>query len=51
MVELIKELADFALMFSVGWLTFEIYAIAQEARGNPETERLVDERCRRHPKF
>jgi hypothetical protein len=44
MIELIKELADFALMFSVGWLTFEIYAIAQAARGDRKTERMIEEK-------
>jgi hypothetical protein len=44
MVELMKELAEFALMFSVGWLTFEIYAIAQAARGDRKTERMIEEK-------
>lgn len=44
MVELMKELAEFAVMFSVGWLTFEVYAIAQVARGDRKTERLIEEK-------
>lgn len=44
MIELIKELADFALMFAIGWLTFEIYAVAQVARGDRKTERLIEKK-------